>query len=59
MCAAGRAIPPAQPQTEFTMTSVVPGRLKASSTCSAVVNCSYPLASISERALVTVSFIKD
>ena len=37
---AGRAIPPAQPHTEFTITNVVPGRANASSTASGVVNCS-------------------
>ncbi|EAL12016.1 hypothetical protein protein [Bacillus cereus G9241] len=51
-------MPPAQPHTEFTITSVVPFLLNASSTASGVVNSVYPAETISSRAWRTTSFIK-
>ena len=45
----GRALPAAQPHTEFTTSSVVPGRATAASTASGVRSSSKPSTVSSSR----------
>jgi hypothetical protein len=45
----GRAMPAAQPQTEFTITSLVPGRFMKASTSAAVRSSSTPAEVRSRR----------